>query len=141
MTPDSHAYRKLARASMRVAVALAAVACGANAQSTLPESHLGRWYYAGSSGGISGQGMGDEATGYIVIDADGTITHFQEDGTLVGATEYEAELGETIFSTEPQWILREGPIEEAMWVSGDGQRMTLSENVYDGFSRAYVRSR
>lgn len=141
MTPIRQAYRKLARASMGVAVALAAIACAADAQSALPESHLGRWYYAGSSGGISGQGMGDEATGYIVIDADGTITHFQEDGTLVGTTEYEAELGETIFSVEPRWILRAGPIEEAMWVSDDGQQMTLNENVYDGFSRGYVRSR
>lgn len=141
MTPYRRAYRKLARASMAVALAFAAIACAADAQSTLPESHLGRWYYAGSSGGISGEGMGDEATGYIVIDADGTISSYQEDGTLVGTTEYEAELGETIFSMEPQWILREGPIDEAMWVSEDGQQMTLGENVYDGFSRAYVRSR
>ena len=141
MTPNGHPYRKLARASMGVTAALAAIACAAAAQSTFPESHPGRWYYAGSSGGTSGQGIGDEATGYIVIDPDGTLDFFQEDGTLVGTTEYEAEPGETIFSTEPLWILRAGPIEEAMWVSEDGQRMTLGENVYDGFSRGYVRAR
>ena len=130
-----------ARSSIRVAWIALVMACGADAQSSLPESHLGRWYYAGSSGGISGEGMGDEATGYMVIDASGSIQHFQEDGTLIGTTEYEAELGGTIFSAEPLWVLRAGPIEEAMWVSEDGQNMTLGENVYDGFSRAYVRSR
>jgi len=124
-----------------IALGLGAAACAADGQSTLPEAYLGRWYYAGSSGGIAGTGLDDEPTGYLVIRADGTIEHFREDGTAVRTVEYRAKQAETIFSTGVLWVLHTGGIEEAMQLSDDGQRMSLSENVYDGFSRAYVRSR
>ena len=122
-------------------IALAAAAACASERSVLPEAYLGRWYYAGSSGGIAGDGLGDEPTGYIEIGGDGTIATFEEDGTLVGTGAYEAALGETIFSSEPLWVLRTGGIEQAAFFSDDAQRLTLSDNVYDGFSRSYVRSR
>ncbi len=124
-----------------ITIVLAAAACADDARSALPESHLGRWYYAGSSGGIAGDGLGDEPTGYLVIHADGTMDSYREDGTLVGTVAYDAEQAETIFSTEPMWVLRTEGLDQAMWVSEDGEQMSLSENVYDGFSRAYVRSR
>ena len=123
------------------AIALGAAACAAESESTLPEAYLGRWYYAGSSGGIAGDGLGDEPTGYLVIHADGTIDSFREDGTRVGTVAYEAGQAETIFSTETQWVLRTEGLDQAIQLFDDGRQMSLSENVYDGFSRAYVRSR
>jgi hypothetical protein len=107
----------------------------------LPDEYLGRWYYMGSSGGITGAGMGDEATGDIVIHSDNTMDHHREDGALVGTTSFAADRGPTIFSIEDQWVLdRESATPEVITVSEDGQTMFLSENVYDGFARAYARS-
>ena len=51
---------------------------------SLPDEYLGQWYYTGSSGGIAGDGMGDEPSGWIVINADNTIDRFDDDGTLLG---------------------------------------------------------
>ena len=109
---------------------------------SLPEEYLGRWYYMGSSGGISGAGTGDAGTGYVVIHADNTLTRHEEDGTLVGTAEFTVHRGPTIFSSEDQWILNlAGAEAEVIAVSEDGQTMSLSENVYDGFGRTYARAR
>jgi len=56
-------------------------ACAGAQPDSLPEEYLGRWYYTGSSGGITGDTVDDAASGYIVINADGTIDEHQEDGT------------------------------------------------------------
>ncbi len=124
-------------------IALVALSACADASPTsLPEVYLGRWYYLGSSGGITGAGRGDEPTGSIVIQSDNTMDHYEDDGTLVGTTEFAVGRGPTIFSNENQWVLdRENTAPEVITVSEDGQTMSLSENVYDGFARAYARSR
>jgi hypothetical protein len=117
-------------------------ACVDARTSGLPDEYLGRWYYMGSSGGIAGDGMGDEVNGYIVIQSDNTIDHHEEDGTPVATTEFTVGRGPTIFSTEDQWVLNpESMVPEVIMVSEDGRTMSLSENVYDGFGRAYARSR
>mgnify|MGYP001334061953 CR=1 FL=1 len=109
---------------------------------SLPEEYLGRWYYMGSSGGITGAGMGDEGTGYIVIHSGNVIDHHQEDGTLVSTATFAVSRGPTIFSSEDQWILdSDSAAPDVITVSDDGQTMSLSENVYDGFGRMYARSR
>ena len=121
-------------------VLLALTSCKSN--SSLPDEYLGRWYYLGSSGGIAGTGMGDEPTGYIELRADNTMAHFHEDGTPVATATFTLRRGETIFSSDEQWILvANGGLEEVILVSEDGQNMSLSQNVYDGFGRSYVRSR
>lgn len=121
---------------------VALVACVGAQTPGLPEEYLGRWYYLGSSGGISGDGAGDAGVGYLVIQADNTMDHHEEDGTLVASTEFTVARGPTIFSTSDQWILNsESVVPEVITVSADGRTMTLSENVYDGFSRAYARAR
>ncbi len=120
-------------------------ACSASETASLPEEYLGQWYYVGSSGGIAGSGMGDEP-GYIVIHPDNTIDHHEEDGTRVSTTEFTPLRGPTIFSSEDQWLLGragESPevVSEVITVSEDGQTMSISDNVYDGFGRSYTRSR
>lgn len=125
-------------------LAVVGISACAAAQSpvSLPDNYLGRWYYVGSSGGITGRGMGDKGTGYIVIQADNTIDHHEEDGTLVATTRFTAGRGPTIFSTGDQWILNLGSApSEVITVSEDGRTMTLAENAYDGFGRTYARSR
>jgi hypothetical protein len=117
-------------------------ACAVLSPSALPDEYLGRWYYQGSSGGITGAGLGDEPEGYIVIRSDNMIEHHEEDGALVGVVEFTTSRGPTIFSTEEQWILNRGDeTPEVITVSDDGQTMSLAENVYDGFARAYARRR
>jgi len=132
------------------AIALAALsACTASTPATaptasqsLPQEYLGKWYYTGSSGGITGEGGGDAAAGYWVIQSDGTIDLYQEDGALIGSTRFTVARGPTIFSRDEQWILeREGGIPEVITVSSDGKALSLAENVYDGFLRTYVRAR
>jgi hypothetical protein len=122
---------------------LAALSSCATAQPTsLPDEYLGRWYYMGSSGGITGMRIADEATGYIVIHSDNTIDHHEDDGSLVRTTDFTVDRGPTIFSSEDQFVLgHESGTPEVIAVSEGGQTMTLSENVYDGFQRAYARSR
>ena len=121
------------------ALALAACAGGAT---DLPEEFLGRWYYMGSSGGLDGSGLGDAAVGYIVINPDGTLTHHDEDGTLVAARRFRASVGRTIFSAEDGWFLTfDDTMPEVISVSEDGQTMSLSENVYDGYQRGFRRNR
>jgi hypothetical protein len=78
--------------------------------------------------------MGDEPTGNIVIHLDNTIAHYEEDGNRVGTTVFTLDHGSTIFSREDQWILNhENAAPEVVTVSEDGQAMSLSENVYNGF--------
>jgi hypothetical protein len=109
---------------------------------SLPKEYLGRWYFVGSSGGIAGAGTGEKATGYIVIHSSNTIDHHAEDGTLVRSAAFTVSRGPTIFSSEDQWIVNlDGTTPEVVRLAENGQMMSLSENVYDGFSRAYARSR
>jgi len=126
-------------------LALLLLTCGAcaSAESTsLPEALLGRWYYTGSSGGIGGDGLGDDPAGYIVIRSDRTLEHFEEDGTTISTTRFKFERGPTIFSTDPQWVMSgtEGP-DVVLTLSDEGRTLSLSENVYDGIGRTYARSR
>jgi hypothetical protein len=116
--------------------------CAVLSPPSLPDEYLGRWYFEGSSGGITGAGLGGEAEGYIVILSDNRIEHHEDGGALVGVNEFTASRGPTIFSTEEQWILNRGvETTEVITYSDDGQTMTLSENAYDGFARSYARLR
>jgi len=117
-------------------------ACSSASRTELPEEYLGRWYYLGSSGGITGDGGGDEPTGFIVIHGDGRIDHHREDGALITTSEYTVRRGPSILSTEDQWILNpETAMPDVITLSADGLRMALSQPVYDGFVREYARSR
>lgn len=124
------------------AVALVAASCSGERSPALPEEFLGQWYYTGSSGGLTGRGLGDAASGYIVIRADGALERHEEGGTLADTTRFTAGRGKTIFSEDDLWILEaEGEPSQVVRLSADGRTLTLAENVYDGWSRAYARSR
>lgn len=120
--------------------------CIVSQATSLPEAYLGRWYYVGSSGGITGRGMGDDPTGYIVIHPDNTLDQHDENGTHVDTTTFSVHRGPTIFSSEDQWVLSRGSaspavVPEVITVTEDGQMLSLADNVYDGFVRSYARSR
>lgn len=121
---------------------LALLACPGSPTESPPDEFLGRWYYVGSNGGIAGTGVGDAPLGYIEIQPDYTIASYTEDGTHQGSTDFTLSRGPTIFSGDDMWILKSetGPPQVFM-MAESGEAMSLAENVYDGFSRSYVRSR
>jgi hypothetical protein len=108
---------------------------------SLPDEYLGQWYYLGSSGGIAGTGMGDEATGWIVIRSDNTIVRYDDDGAQLAVDSFTLTRGPSIFSTDEVWLLHTpGSLERVIQIDG-GDQMSLSDNAYDGFQLSYARSR
>lgn len=120
---------------------LAVGTSGCGSSSSLPDDYLGQWYYQGSSGGLSGDGAGDPATGYIVITQRNTLEHYSEEGTLTAIEPFDLERGRTIFSADPQWVLRSAnSLERVIQFHEDGT-LSISDNVYDGYHMGYARSR
>lgn len=132
------------RACALIAVTTATVFCMAGQQKNtekLPSSHLGKWYYTGSSGGMDGKGMRDKAEGYIVIKSDRMI-NYDRRGKQLSTIAFTVSREKTIFATEKQLMLRlTAGMPKVINVSKDGKSMSLSENVYDGYSRHFSRSR
>lgn len=120
---------------------LAAGTAGCSPETALPEDYLGQWYYTGSSGGISGDGAGDAATGYIVITPRNTIERYEDDGRLIATESFELAHGETIFSSDPRWILREADGMDRVIQLYDDGTLTISDHAYDGFHLGYARGR
>ncbi len=132
-------FRRLVRGL--AVVVLCASGCS-DSNLSLPAGFLGQWYETESGGGLTGEGTGAVASGYIVIQPGGSIDHHAEDGTLVRTTRFALSRGRTIFSTEDLWILDPADgVPEVIQLSADGGTLSLSENVYDGFGRTYARSR
>lgn len=133
------------RAHALVLVALAAsfgtAGCLPSTSTHLPDEYLGAWEYLGSSGGITGQGAGDPATGSIVITTDNTIERWNEDGQRESVTDFELRRGTSIFGPDEVWLLSPSSgLDQVIRLHEDGT-MTLSDNVYDGFQFLYARSR
>jgi hypothetical protein len=120
---------------------LAAGAAGCASETSLPDDYLGQWYYTGSSGGISGAGAGDAAIGYIVITARNTIERYEDDGRLLATEFFELDRGETIFSSDELWILREPDGMDRVIQLHDDGTLAISDHAYDGFHLGYARSR
>ena len=129
-------------ASALVLVAAAAACSAASGPDSLPDDYLGRWEYLGSSGGISGEGMGDSPTGYTVITADNTIESWSDAGELLGTGDFEVRRGRSIFSEDEVWfIVRGGLAVEQVISLYEPNGMSLSDNVHDGFQLSYARTR
>jgi hypothetical protein len=108
---------------------------------SLPDDYLGQWYYLGSSGGITGGGLGDEATGWIVIDDDNSIAQYDDSGVQVGTESFTLTFGPSIFSEDDVWILTApSELDRVIQVHPDGA-MSIAHNVYDGYQFSYGRSR
>lgn len=137
--------RTLLRVSLGAVVLLGPLSCGNDlplpeTPPSLPEAYQGRWHYLGSSGGIAGTGLGDDATGSIVIGADGAIDYYDEDGEHLRTEANAVEYGSSIFSQDSVWLLDpEAPAPRALLLNPDGT-LTIADNVYDGFSQRYART-
>jgi hypothetical protein len=108
---------------------------------SLPDEYLGQWYYLGSSGGIAGTGRGDDPTGWMEIRSNNTIARFDDEGVQLGVDTFTLTRGPSIFSTDEVWLLHApGRLEQAARLH-DEDRLTLSDNAYDGFHFSYARSR
>jgi len=111
-------------------------------ETSLPDEYLGRWYYVETSGGIAGTSHGAPDGSSIVITAANQIESYDPEGARVGSVSFELTHGSSIFSTENEWIL-EAPRElpRVIRLYENGTTMSLSDNVYDGFSTSYRRNR
>ena len=107
----------------------------------LPAEYLGRWYFDGKSGGIEGREVASADGSWIVITPDNAIEHHSPEGDLEASETFEPVRGPSIFSENDQWILaRPDAIERVLQLHPEGV-LTISENVYDGFSSRYTRTR
>ncbi len=111
-------------------------------EASLPDAYLGRWYYVGTSGGIAGTSHGEPDGSSIVITGANEIESYDAEGALIGSVSFEPTWGSSIFSTENDWILdAAGELPRVISLYEDGETMSLSDNVYDGFSSSYRRTR
>lgn len=140
MPPDAAVRPRGPAAVLLLLLVTAAASCLPRA-STLPEAFTGRWYHTSVGGGIDGEAGGATPSGHIVISS-GEVAYHDDEGSLVRTVPHTAMRGPTIFSTDDQWILDRGDAPQlVLWVSEDGESLTLSENVYDGIGNGYQRTR
>lgn len=108
--------------------------------SSLPDEYLGRWYFAGSGGGIAGD-IFEGATGAsIVITAGNEIEHYGPDGTFASTETFSLSRGSSIFSADEGWILDADSFMPRVIQASDSA-LSISDNVYDGFGSWYTRTR
>jgi hypothetical protein len=106
----------------------------------LPEAYYGTWELAGTSGGLDGMGvpLPEGPRDRVVLTRENIWKQRGPDGSV--ARPFTVRKGKTIFSADDQWMV--------VWGSGRGElvlqlaadeQLTVSENVYDGFSSSYRR--
>ncbi|MEZ5066246.1 MAG: hypothetical protein R3B81_16080 [bacterium] len=135
------AGRRIATTAMAVILWLLG-ACD-TAPSRLPDEFLGRWYYSGSSGGLTGS-IARESIDAIVIRSDNTMETQDDAGRVEDRVSFTVRRGPTIFSTEDQWILEQDGDQDppvAVLLSEDRKTLTLSQIAYDGMHRTFSRGR
>lgn len=136
--------RRLGVAAVTAALAVGgalSVAVPALRQEVLPPEYLGRWYFIGSGGGITGEGFGGEAGASIVITRDNEIEHYAPDGTYVSTESFRLTRGTSIYTGEEAWMLDESSGVPRVVELRPPDGLSISENVYDGFSSWYERGR
>jgi hypothetical protein len=106
----------------------------------LPQEFYGVWAFRGSSGGMNGQGNAAYRLEKIVIRDDNVIEEHRPGGTVTRST-FTPCRGKSIFSTEDVWQLQrlKSPMIEVLTLTTNGE-LTISENVYDGFSYTFKRA-
>lgn len=104
----------------------------------LPAEFYGTWKFARSSGGIDGRGNPGYAVETLVLREPNLLEEHRAGGAAVHRTTFTAGRGKSIFSTPEVWQIRRGnsPMIEVVTLSTN-RELTLSENVYDGFSYTF----
>lgn len=105
----------------------------------LPAEFYGVWVFVDSSGGIDGQGNRGYGVEKIVI-REGNIIEEHRTGGKVTRDTFSPGRGKSIFSTGEVWNIRRknNPMIEVVSLATNGV-LTISENVYDGFSYSFKR--
>lgn len=132
--------KKRALAALGVVTGLAVVLALSLGRGSLPEGYLGRWYLAGTGGGIAGDVLEGATGASIVVTADNEIEHYAPDGSLVSTEKFTLSRGSSIFGSEDEWILDAGSALPRV-IRLDDDTLSISENVYDGFGSWYTRTR
>ncbi len=120
---------------------LAALACGGGSD-PVPEL-FGTWEWVGTSGGITGDSrtpQPDDPVITVRFAPDGTAA-FSRDGEVAREQRYRLSSEVTIFGPEPLPVLYfdDEDMGRVVRIEDSGTALTLSDNVYDGFSLEYRR--
>lgn len=112
---------------------------GPGAESRLPEGFCGKWKLLGSSGGIAGGG--DSVPGDVTIELrrEGVMNVYRSE-RLESSVRLNVSRGRSIYSGKEAWLIEQGPgaMPQVVHLNADGT-LSISDNVYDGFSFAYKR--
>jgi hypothetical protein len=106
----------------------------------LPAELCGVWTFQGSSGGMDGHGNAGYRVAKIVIGNNNRIEEHHAGGTVTRDT-FTPGRGKSIFSTAEVWMMRRqhSAFVEVLTLTTN-QDLTISENVYDGFSYSFKRA-
>lgn len=120
---------------------LAAWACGGGSD-PVPEL-FGTWEWVGTSGGIGGDSRAprpDDPTITVRFAPDGAAV-FSRDGEVAREQRYRVSTEATIFGSEalPVLYFDDEDMGRVLRIEDSGSTLTLSDNVYDGFSLHYRR--
>ena len=105
---------------------------------------MGTWEWAGTSGGIAGDTRlpgPDDPRVTVEFAADGTA-RFRRDGEVAREQRYRLVREATIYDADPLPVLYfdDEELGRVVRITADGATLTLSDNVYDGFSLEYRRA-
>lgn len=135
-------------AAALVAVALLALsAC--DDREVMPDELCGGWRWTGSSGGLAGGRVdpaADEPVRTLELSADGVV-RFRLDGELIATRRVAWRTVDSVVHGAPRdaivYLGENGAppgIPELVELSDDGRRLTLTQNVADGFASVWERT-
>jgi hypothetical protein len=105
----------------------------------LPAEFYGTWKFQGSSGGMDGQGNANYRLEKIVLRAPNTLEEHHAGGTVTRGT-FTVGRGKSIFSGGDAWLMQRpnSSMIQVLTLSTNRQ-LTISENVYDGYSYSFKK--
>ena len=125
-------------------VVLLVSACGSQGSAASAQPKLiGTWEWAGTSGGVGGETRlpGPEEPRITVrFEPDGKAI-FRRDGEVAREQRYRVSSEVTILGPPelPVLYFDDEELGRVVWIDESGDTLTLSDNVYDGFSLEYRR--
>ena len=128
-----------------LAVLLVSACDSQGGATSAPPKLIGVWEWAGTSGGVDGEsrlpGPGDPRI-TLQFESDGRAI-FRRDGNVAREQRYRVSNEVTILGPEelPVLYFDDEELGRVVWIDENGETLTLSDNVYDGFSLEYGRVR